>query len=72
MRLNLQLVLLFWTMTSLAQTDATNIITRSVNIIKLIHDVSEMILHVWDLIEEFPIVDNKLNILPDKQDKIME
>lgn len=72
MRLNLQLVLLFWTMTSLAQTDATNIITRSVNIIKLIHDVSEMILNVWDLIEEFPIVDNKLNILPDKQDKIME
>lgn len=72
MRLNLQLVVLLWTMAFRVHTDAANIISTSVNIIKLIHEVSEMVLKVWDLVEDFPIIDNKINILPDKQDKIME
>lgn len=72
MRLNLQLIVLLWTITSLAQTDAANMINTTVNIIKLISEVTTMVRKVWDLMEDIPFDSNKLTILPDKQDQIME
>lgn len=72
MRLNLQLIVLLWTITSISQTDAADMIHTTVNIIKLINEVTTMVLKVWDLIQDVPITSNNLTIWPDKQNEIIE